>query len=59
MCIKLIIIIIYWWQNNINIMSVEIKKEEKETAGIRKKAVDVKIANSRLLYNFLEIKKTT
>ena len=40
-------------------MSVEIKKEEKETAGIRKKAVPVKSAKSKLSYNFFEIKKTT
>ena len=46
-------------QNNINIISVETKKEEKETAGIRKKAAEVKIANSRFLYNFLEIKNIT
>ena len=34
---------------------METKNEEKETAGIRKKDVDVKRANSRLLYNFFEI----
>ena len=32
-------------QKRINKTSVEIKKEEKETAGIRKKVVAVKIAN--------------
>ena len=45
-------------QNNISIISVETKKEEKETAGIRKKAVAVKSAKSESLYNFFEIKKT-
>ena len=44
-------------QNNISIISVETRKEETETAGIRKKDVAVKSANSKLLYNFFEIKK--
>jgi hypothetical protein len=40
-------------------MSVETKKEETLTAGIRKKDVAVKRARSRFLYSFLEIKKIT
>ena len=44
-------------QNNISRISVETKKEETVTAGIRKKDVAVKSAKLRFLYNFFEIKK--
>ena len=43
-------------QNNTSIISVETKKEETVTAGIRKKDVAVKSAMLKLLYNFFEIK---
>ena len=46
-------------QKKINKMSVETKKDDKDTAGIKKKAVDVKIAKSLLWINFFEIKKIT
>ncbi len=46
-------------QNNTSMISVETKKEETLTAGIRKKDAAVKMAKLRFLYSFLEIKKTT
>ena len=46
-------------QKKIRTTSVETKKDEKETAGIRKKVAAVRKANSLSLINFFEIKKIT
>ena len=46
-------------QKKMRIISVETKKDEKVTAGIKKKVIAVKKANSLLSNNFFESKKMT